>query len=156
MANIKIAQLTTQTALNDADVIIVENATSTNKMTVAKLKELLGIQLNIPLGGIVESGSNVNGNFIKYADGTLVMWGMTPNEAISTAIGSGFRTVYRTSTLPATLHDYTKARIVASAQNYAIGTCNVESNTTIVTAMLSFDSGRNSAVHWQVIGRWKA
>lgn len=156
MANIKIAQLTTQTVLNDTDVIIVENATSTNKMTVAKLKELLGVQLNIPLGGIVEAGSNVNGSYIKYADGTLVMWGITPNEAITTAIGSGYRTIARTSTLPATLHDYKKARIVVSAQNYAIATGNVETNNSIVTAMLSFDSGRNSAVHWQVIGRWKA
>lgn len=156
MANIKIAQLTTQTVLNDTDVIIVENATSTSKMTVAKLKELLGIQLNIPLGGIVDAGSNVNGNFIKYADGTLVMWGITPNEAITTVIGSGFRTVAKTSTLPVTLHDYTKARILVSAQNYAIATGNVETNDSIITAMLSFDSGRNSAVHWQVIGRWKA
>lgn len=152
MANIKIAQLTNQTAISDNDLIIVETATSTNKMTVGKLKELLGINV----GGIIESGSNVNGNYIKYADGTLVMWGITPNESITTAIGSGFRTVNIVSTLPSTLHDHTKARIILSAQNYAIATGNVESNATIVTAMLSFDSGRNSAVHWQVIGRWKA
>lgn len=152
MANIKIAQLTNQIAISDNDLIIVETATSTNKMTVGKLKELLGINV----GGIIESGSNANGNYIKYADGTLVMWGITPNESITTAIGSGYRTVSRTSTLPATLHDYTKARIVVSAQNYAIATGNVETNNSIVTAMLSFDSGRNSASHWQVIGRWKA
>lgn len=152
MANIKIAQLTNQTAISDNDLIIVETATSTNKMTVGTLKGLLGIEL----GGVVESGSNANGNYIKYADGTLVMWGITPNEAITIAIGSGFRTVNRSSTLPATLHDYTNARIILSAQNYAIATGNVENNTTILTAMLSFDSGRSSAVHWQVIGRWKA
>lgn len=43
MANIKIAQLTNQTAISDNDLIIVETATSTNKMTVGNLKELLGI-----------------------------------------------------------------------------------------------------------------
>ena len=68
MANIKIAQLTNQTTISDTDLVIVESATSTNKMTVGKLKELLGIHG----GGIVESGSNANGNYVKYADGTMI------------------------------------------------------------------------------------
>ena len=38
---IKIAQLTNQTSLSDTDLVIIETATSTNKMTVGKLKELL-------------------------------------------------------------------------------------------------------------------
>lgn len=41
MANIKIAQLTNKTTLADTDIVIVESATATEKMTVAKLKELL-------------------------------------------------------------------------------------------------------------------
>ncbi|MBO1264383.1 hypothetical protein J3A84_04920 [Proteiniclasticum sp. SCR006] len=69
MANIKIAQLTNQTTLSDTDLVIVETATSTNKMTVGKLKELLGIQE----GGIEESGNNANGYWIKFKDGTLIM-----------------------------------------------------------------------------------
>lgn len=71
MANIKIAQLTNQTAISDADLVIIESATSTNKMTVGKLKELLGIQA----GGVVESGSNANGSWIKYADGMMICYG---------------------------------------------------------------------------------
>ena len=43
MANIKIAQLTNQTAISDGDLVIVETATSTNKMTIGTLKSLLGI-----------------------------------------------------------------------------------------------------------------
>ena len=41
MANIKIAQLTNQTALSDNDLVIIESATSTNKMTVGTLKQKL-------------------------------------------------------------------------------------------------------------------
>lgn len=152
MADIKINQLPNLVTLNDTDYLIAENVAQTQKMTVAQLKEFLGIQY----GGIEDSGTNVNGSYIKFKDGTLLMWGLTPNEPISVAIGSGFRTVAITSTLPETLFDFTKARIITSAQNYAIATGNVQSNTTITTAMLSFDNGRNSAVHWQVIGRWKA
>ena len=82
MAQIKIAQLTNQTTLSDTDTVIVETATSTNKMTVGKLKELLGIQS----GGIVESGSNANGKYIKYADGTMICYAKfsgTPSPAVS-------------------------------------------------------------------------
>lgn len=43
MANIKIAQLTNQTAISDNDLIIVETATSTNKMTVGTFKDLIGV-----------------------------------------------------------------------------------------------------------------
>lgn len=68
MANIKIAQLTNQTAISDNDLIIVETATSTNKMTVGKFKELLGIQA----GGVVEVGSNANGSWSRFQDGTLI------------------------------------------------------------------------------------
>ena len=47
MANIKIAQLTNQTAISDNDLIIVETATSTNKMTVGKFKELIHLNMDI-------------------------------------------------------------------------------------------------------------
>ena len=67
MANIKIAQLTNQINIADTDLILIESATSTNKMTLGKLKELLGIQS----GGIEESGNNANGRWIKYKDGTM-------------------------------------------------------------------------------------
>lgn len=70
MAAIKIAQLINKTTLADTDIIIVESATATEKMTVANLKNLLGINS----GGIVDSGSNANGKFIKYADGTMVCY----------------------------------------------------------------------------------
>lgn len=41
MANIKIAQLTNATTLNDTDLVIVEDGTQTKKMTVANLRRLL-------------------------------------------------------------------------------------------------------------------
>lgn len=69
MANIKIAQLTNAITISDTDIVLIEDATQTKKMTVATLKSLLGINN----GGVVDSGINANGRYIKFADGTLVM-----------------------------------------------------------------------------------
>ena len=67
MANIKIAQLTNQISLSDTDLVIIESATSTNKMSVGNLKKSLKI---------VESGSNADGDWIKYSDGTMICTGI--------------------------------------------------------------------------------
>ena len=69
MANIKIAQLTDKISLADTDLLIVESATQTMKMTVGKLKELLGIQG----GGIEESGTGNGYSYTKYKDGTMTL-----------------------------------------------------------------------------------
>lgn len=88
MANIKIAQLTNKTSLADTDLIIVESATQTQKMTVGKFKEIVGIQE----GGIVESGSNANGSYIKFADGTMICThAITQSVAIDAAFAGGYR-----------------------------------------------------------------
>ena len=61
MANKKIAQLTNKTTLADTDIIIVESATATEKMTVENLKTLLGIK-----GGVLkENGSTPNGYYVE-------------------------------------------------------------------------------------------
>lgn len=97
MANIKIAQLTNQTAISDNDLIIVETATSTNKMTVGNFKELLGI----PNGGIVESGSGVNGSYVKYADGTMMCWAIrTFSTTVELTWGSLFYHEVQSWTFP--------------------------------------------------------
>lgn len=82
MANKKIAQLTNKTTLADTDIIIVESATATEKMTVENLKTLLGIKG----GGIEENGSTPNGYYVKYKDGTMICRNIiTLNELAYTA-----------------------------------------------------------------------
>ncbi|WP_225933830.1 phage tail protein [Pseudomonas azerbaijanoccidentalis] len=45
----------------------------------------------LPTGAIVERGSNTNGNFVKYADGTMICWYYTSvSYALSTPYGSQF------------------------------------------------------------------
>lgn len=44
----------------------------------------------VPTGAIIESGSNANGRFIKYADGTLICTKRVATDISSTAIGAIF------------------------------------------------------------------
>lgn len=57
MANIKIAQLTTATTINDTDVVLIEDATTTKKMTVANLKALTGINAKAPSANPLFTGN---------------------------------------------------------------------------------------------------
>lgn len=46
----------------------------------------------VPTGAIVERGSNANGNYVRFADGTQVCWGnISATVAISSAYQGGFR-----------------------------------------------------------------
>lgn len=47
----------------------------------------------VPTGAIIERGSNANGEYVKWADGTMECWAyVTLSEAIATAEGAGFYT----------------------------------------------------------------
>lgn len=145
MANIKIAQLTNQTSLSDTDLVIIESATSTNKMTVGKLKELLGIQS----GGIVESGSNSKGAYIKFSDGLLIQYSLTP---IGILANQSFADV--TYPIP-----FTGANMIIPSQR------NINVNDAVLSANnISTTTGRvyrNPVKNTQAdfvyiaIGRWK-
>jgi phage baseplate assembly protein gpV len=57
----------------------------------------------VPTGAIIESGSNANGEFVKYADGTMICWNYAAG-AVTTTSGTGsiFRSASDTTwTFPA-------------------------------------------------------
>jgi hypothetical protein len=58
----------------------------------------------VPTGAIIESGSNANGEYVKYADGTMICWNYAlTTQASSTATGNMFRTAtVSTWTFPVT------------------------------------------------------
>lgn len=48
----------------------------------------------VPTGAIIERGSNANGSFVKYADGTMICWSPVievVGAALTTAAAGGFR-----------------------------------------------------------------
>jgi hypothetical protein len=125
--------------------------------------------VNMPYVGsapIVESGSNANGAYVKYADGTMLCWGtVTTSIACATALssGGGYRSNAFTFPFPQTFH----------AAPTVVGT-NLSPNDAMAVTVNSYSSGNplttgyvqwrtvSSAVSasrsasWIAFGRWKA
>lgn len=46
----------------------------------------------VPTGAIVERGSNANGEYVRFADGTQICWGIATDALLTTAtVGAGFQ-----------------------------------------------------------------
>jgi hypothetical protein len=55
----------------------------------------------VPTGAIIERGSNANGEYVKYADGTMICTlSVSSSSALTTAMGNVFRTGSNTWTFP--------------------------------------------------------
>jgi len=151
MANIKIAQLTNKTALADTDLLIVEGATQTQKMTVGKLKELLGIQS----GGIAESGTNANGMYVKFSDGTLICYGSFQAGLTNTSSGNG---VYRYD-INFPMAFISKPTVSVFENQIASFTRNFNISTGSQVNSLRFFTTQGPTLPYQhdymAIGRWK-
>ena len=66
----------------------------------------------VPTGAIIERGSNANGEFVRFADGTQICWKEIVSDlAINVAFQGGFRSVDVTWTFPAT---FTGVRVVSA------------------------------------------
>ena len=104
---------------------------------------------------IIESG----GNYIKYANGTLIQWGsLSVTVAVSTAMGS----VYRTSsaqgdTFPVSFY---YAPLVIATPHSAINSCyiNTQTKTGFTLYPISYTSlsAASRDIYWLAIGRWKS
>ena len=111
---------------------------------------------------IIETGSNANGAFIRFADGTMIAWSeasITTTATIALENG-GFRSTTTVLSLPVTFH--AAPRVVASSRNstrdvglYAEST-NVSTLSIIFKTISSDPTSRVHIAHWIAIGRWKA
>ena len=108
---------------------------------------------------IVESGSNANGSYVKFADGTMICHGKTADATTSNAAGavfyngSGF-----TVTFPVAF--YAAPTVFASAESSAgivIGARITSVGTAGAMLFLIGSIATNSGhLTWIGIGRWKA
>lgn len=112
----------------------------------------------VPTGAIIEYGSNANGEYIKYADGTMICWAdiSSGSLAISTAFLGGFRSDGQTWTFPAEFSDTPKVSISPTSLT-AFGVAPASRITTsatfVYTAVTSQGSSARSATAI-AIGRW--
>ena len=109
---------------------------------------------------IVESGSNANGKYVKYSDGTMICY----NEVIMDTKNSDYLYQYKEWTFPQAFYssplvlvtpmDWTTYRVSTQAEN---------ASTTIVRIMLQYVNMDGTAVEYTnychasaiAIGKWK-
>ncbi len=114
---------------------------------------------------IVESGSNVNGNWIKYSDGTMTQWGIgtwtgsiTANTIAETTV-----TFYHSSTqvhsLPSNFINNSYVVVFNSGQGSYPSTYYTHSYTTASFNyyLWSLHPGDqlSNGIKWIAMGRWK-
>lgn len=146
--------------------ITFENLPSTNTPLNATNMNLLQTNVENAINGIVESGSNTNGDYVKYADGTMICWkqvsgtinitttwgeGYTTGSTNTLALGSWAETFYATPTV--------SAIVQRGGLNSWLGSIQSISTTSAGNAcLLRFTSGSNVTytIHVVGYGRWKA
>jgi hypothetical protein len=110
----------------------------------------------VPTGGIIEKGSNANGEYVRYADGTLICWNYTTtSQDTTTANGSVFRTTNTdTWTFPSVfaVAPVGSGQADNSARWISLGTPSTTSTTFRQFAAAT--SATLSPTRLMAIGRW--
>ena len=113
-------------------------------------------------GAIIESGSNANGEYIKYANGTMICrfvatssdWGFSPGSNI----------FYSSLSFAATFYDVPTilTEFCGSYADYIRTCCNNPTNSDVTVSVYnSYPTNapvgdRNNTFHLIAVGRWKA
>lgn len=116
--------------------------------------------LNV-IGSEIESGSNENGNWVKYSDGTMICWNniRVTDQAISTAYLSMYQGI-RTITFPM---EFKNVPTVSCGQ-FLWGTSASWGSVVSITRttatlrgmdLVSRELGVVCDISWMAIGRWK-
>ena len=114
------------------------------------------IPLNTYLNGIIESGSNENGSYIKFADGTLICIGDTMNVLASEIAEAQFLVTYPIafvnypSVTISNVYSYYRDLILSVA---APTPSNFKVNWYKQLGTAAANS--NIRVYWIAIGKWK-
>ena len=130
----------------------------------AAVADILGVvsqSSGAATGSIIERGSNANGRYVRFADGTQICWGVSTGRATaSTQAGSaGYHTGLGNLTYPAAFVGDLPAYIpyTVSPQSYygaalydSVGTLTATPNTYVWSPSNSF----SAAVTYIAIGRW--
>lgn len=111
---------------------------------------------------LLESGSNTNGNYIKFSDGTMIEWNTFDDNTF--VIGSGYGSLYqgvKTYTFPVAFIEVPTCVQCSRAKwgsGASWGTVDGFTKTTITVRaidVLSRASGTNTHISWFAIGKWK-
>lgn len=126
----------------------------------ANANELVAHKAEMSGKHIAESGSNENGSYVKFDDGTLICYhNIFSNDPITTTYGQLFISAIKTWTFPSAFIDaYTSVGVYPTAASYeALSTTN-----SVTTAIAEYKimlpiahSSPNIRSRFMAVGRWK-
>jgi hypothetical protein len=108
---------------------------------------------------VFERGSNGNGDYVKFADGTMICWITAGSDmtATTTAVGSGYQAPSTSSyTFPAAFTSAPTVTATALFSSVSRGWLSLVSITTSAVSLMphSFVSGALLRPHIVAVGRW--
>ena len=166
---------TNTTPINTTNLNNIENGISANDTAITTINTNIGNLSNLTtpdksslvgaINSIVESGSNDNGKWTKFADGTIIQWGkytIQVSEITWTALTTGlFYSNSFSHKLPVKILENSSANNVSSrSANFDWAVRNATANDGTGT-FLSFNlvsatnAARNININWFVVSRWK-
>ena len=112
----------------------------------------------VPTGAIIQRGSNANGEFVRYADGTQISWIHNHNggELANIPSGNVFMTEFQSYTFPVEFSQTPAVSITSRGSSTWSGNCR-SANPSGVSNYLQFSSTSNSStVEARIIaiGHW--
>lgn len=112
----------------------------------------------VPTGAIIERGSNANGEYVRFADGTQICLSPAINSAITTAVGSIFSNQGSsppTWTFPAAFSTPPQVVTLPGTNSSTWGGANAaETTTTAGLRVFAAGSIASTTVSGFAIGRW--
>ena len=119
--------------------------------------------LNKKIAGIIESGSNANGSYIKFVDGTLLQYGVydTGSTELNKEYGSVFYdNKVHTFNFPLSFIDNNVSVTSTLELKGGIGGASISDfNTTKLSIYIFSTLSRvfttTAKIHWKAIGKWK-
>ena len=108
--------------------------------------------------GIVESGSNDNGSWVKFADGTMIQWGQTQKDNVTFSPTENiYYTPENQTILYPTAFKVSPCLFVSVRTSSTAWTMNVASTTTTGIFRVGQNAGeaRTVYIQWHAIGKWK-
>lgn len=111
-----------------------------------------------PTGAIIERGSNANGEYVRYADGTQICTQSITAGATTTAFGALFRSISLSWSFPAAFVNIPTVSGIESAGNgfcwASLGATSTSTVGTTVMLLSAISAVNNSTVSVSAIGRW--
>ena len=110
-----------------------------------------------------ESGSNANGSWIKYNDGTMIQYGksITGTTAYTTAYGNGYYdNAEHTVTFPIEFYNDNVYVSSIAFVGFGLGGCSMTALTKTsfnyyIFSIRSYTFSSSPYITWIAIGRWK-